>query len=268
MHSFSVGPIPALVPGKWGGSRAQIPDSASHSRGWERCPAGSCGSLQALCPLGSWMAPSWESGEGEGSGFCIAGAVGVLQKGSSEGCSDSRMEQGAGMEQLGTCQPHQSEGTEHPQCCPLCQLGPCSTQRSQGSVPSQECWQRALGWARGRPCPFLHASGRVPQLKRLPKITHPEVAVAGHPQGSQLLGHSVSSRCPSGFSLYFVCLVIPVAGVLLAVYPREGLFPRLSVISSCRRAAFLSSWCAKAPTEELRTSQRCFNEDIAVPIGQ
>lgn len=56
------------------------------------------------------------------------GAVGVPQKGSSEGRLESRMEQ------LGTCQPHQSEGTEQPQC----QHRPCSTRSSGGHIP----WHR------------------------------------------------------------------------------------------------------------------------------
>lgn len=139
------------------------------------------------------------------------------------------------------------------------------------TVP-QQAPQRALGWARGRPCPSLprlrHRAGRVPQLKPLPEITHPEVALAGHPRGSRILWHRLSSRSPSGLSVYFVWLgnscgwspsgrVSWGRALSSALGDIRLLQSRLSQLPVC-----------KTPTEELRTAQRCLNEDITVPVSQ
>lgn len=149
--------------------------------------------------------------------------------------------------------------------------GICPASGMLDTVP-QQTPQRALGWARGRPCPSLprlrQRLGRVPQLKRLPRITQPEVALAGHPRGSRILWHSLSSRSPSGFSAYFVWLgnscgwspsgrVSWGRALSSALGGVQLLQSRLSPLPVC-----------KIPTEELRPSQRCLNEDITVPVSQ
>lgn len=168
------------------------------------------------------------------------------------------------MEKLETCQPHPSESTEHPPVpvhtasttpAPLRALevtfpgtGICPTPGMNAGRGAPAGPAESPGLGQGQTLPFPPTApeglGCVPQLQRLPKITHSEVAVAGHPQGSQMPWHSVSSRCPSRFSVYFVWLGHACGWSPSGRVSLEGLFPRLSAMS---RAAFLSSRCARPP---------------------
>ncbi|XP_039238787.1 translation initiation factor IF-2-like isoform X1 [Pipra filicauda] len=111
-------------------------------------------------PLPSLTSQPPGPGQGEGSWGCAGGAPGSLPKGSSEGYSEPRMEQGAGMEQWGHSSAPQGEGPALPQCLsPLPHGSSGGPRRGDTGHGAPVAPREPRGWARARPCPSLPVEG-------------------------------------------------------------------------------------------------------------
>lgn len=193
------------------------------------------------------------------------------------------------MEKLETCQPHPSESTEHPpvpvpSACPHCQHHPCSTQSSGGHIPwhrdlshpRNECWT----WCPSRPCREPWAGpGADPPLSSHGSRGTGMCPTA--PTSSQ--DHPLRGGCgwaSPGLSDALAQCELPVSLRILRVFCLAWSFLWLESFWPCVLGRALSSALrdvqsrlsqlpmCKTPTEELRTPQRCFNEDITIPTSQ